>query len=300
LNALPDRKTETVELQALTQLAGLTLLSAVITLDPIIIRELSQVLILKIIDRQSGESYEAQFTKTAIMDGQSLIGRHPSCNLVLNSPEVSRVHGRLVYQAGQYHYSDLGSTGGSAINNEPVQTNQNCLLQMGDIIRIGRYSLLVKALELSQHQPLTIPELSQTQLIPVGERSVELEKELEASTDINSAAQADQEAQAPMDPKPIVQQSFQPVIQFGQSQLLTLQAEELVFTAKVLKEKGILKSDASALVYQGKPMTQGMSLAARFRQRAIDLCQTELDRGRFCLIVEYPQHFTLWHEVLKN
>ena len=34
-----------------------------------------------------------------------LIGRNPNCDFILNSPEVSRVHGIIIYQQNQYYKS---------------------------------------------------------------------------------------------------------------------------------------------------------------------------------------------------
>jgi len=73
-----------------------------------------------------------------------LIGRHPNCDFILNSPEVSRVHGIIIYQQPKYYYIDLASTDGSRINNHKLVVNQSCLLQSGDAIRIGDFFILLE------------------------------------------------------------------------------------------------------------------------------------------------------------
>ncbi|MGB3650450.1 MAG: FHA domain-containing protein [Rivularia sp. (in: cyanobacteria)] len=71
-----------------------------------------------------------------------LIGRHRNCDFIINSPEISRVHGMILHQQQKYYYIDLASTDGSWINNQPLAVNQSSLLQFGDVIRIGDYFVL--------------------------------------------------------------------------------------------------------------------------------------------------------------
>ncbi len=117
---------------------------------------------LIIIDDQTGESLEANLTPDTLSQGGGLIGRHPSCDIVLNSPDVSRVHGRIVYKGGQYYFTDLGSTGGSQVNKQQAPTNDNFLLKPNDIIRIGGFILLVKEVaensKNTTHQPQPQPQ----------------------------------------------------------------------------------------------------------------------------------------------
>jgi predicted component of type VI protein secretion system len=99
---------------------------------------------IKVIHNQTGESQEVTLVSEALAEGKGLIGRHPKCDLVLNGSDVSRVHARLINQAGKYYFSDLGSTSGSIVNDEAAQTNENIPLQLNDIIRIGDFMLLVR------------------------------------------------------------------------------------------------------------------------------------------------------------
>ena len=72
-----------------------------------------------------------------------LIGRHPKCDLVLNTPEISRVHGLITYNQQNFYFTELASTGGSLLNNKEVSINQNCLLATGDILYIGDFYLIL-------------------------------------------------------------------------------------------------------------------------------------------------------------
>ncbi len=118
---------------------------------------------LQVIHDQTGESQEKNLTPESLMQGGGLIGRHHGCDIVLDSPEVSRVHARIVYREGQYYFTDLGSTGGSQVNGEEAPTNENFLLKRNDIIRIGGFILLVKQVEVNGkhtvHQPQKTPVL---------------------------------------------------------------------------------------------------------------------------------------------
>ena len=78
-----------------------------------------------------------------------LIGRHPNCDFILNSPEVSRIHGMILYQDKNYYYIDLASTDGSCINNQSTKVNQSILLQIGDVIRIGDFFVLFEDEEIA-------------------------------------------------------------------------------------------------------------------------------------------------------
>jgi glycine betaine catabolism B len=99
---------------------------------------------IKAINSQTGSFFEKVLQAETGIFGECLIGRDPRCGLVLNRPEVSPVHGRILFQQGRYWYTDLGSTEGSRVNNHQVQVNQGYILKPGDIIRIGSFVLLIE------------------------------------------------------------------------------------------------------------------------------------------------------------
>ncbi|MBE9180085.1 FHA domain-containing protein [Oculatella sp. LEGE 06141] len=72
------------------------------------------------------------------------IGRHNTCDVVLPSPEVSRVHGRIVFKGDAYHFIDVGSTSGSLLNGEVISANDHRLLHTGDLLQIGETFLYVE------------------------------------------------------------------------------------------------------------------------------------------------------------
>lgn len=68
-----------------------------------------------------------------------LIGRLPNCDLVLDSPEVSRRHA-IIRQVGEaYSIEDLDSSNGTYINDERIKRAE---LHEGDLIQISNYRLL--------------------------------------------------------------------------------------------------------------------------------------------------------------
>jgi glycine betaine catabolism B len=83
------------------------------------------------------------------------IGRNPSCELILSSPEVSRVHGKICYGDDCYHFMDIGSTSGSLLNGELIPAHEKRLLRRGDLLQIGEAFLYVE--ELTPPSFLTVP-----------------------------------------------------------------------------------------------------------------------------------------------
>ncbi|MBF2049293.1 MAG: FHA domain-containing protein [Leptolyngbya sp. IPPAS B-1204] len=103
---------------------------------------------LKLFNHQTGEFQETVLDPNR-QQSEVLIGRAASCDLVLDGADVSRVHGQIKFQQGDYCYSDLGSANGSRINNQAVQVHQSYPLKVDDLIRIGDFVLMVEAIEIT-------------------------------------------------------------------------------------------------------------------------------------------------------
>jgi hypothetical protein len=69
-----------------------------------------------------------------------LIGRNPTCDIVLPGPAVSRQHARLNFRDGNWILQDLDSTNGTVVNGALVG---RCKLQPGDRVIIGVEQLIV-------------------------------------------------------------------------------------------------------------------------------------------------------------
>lgn len=84
------------------------------------------------------------------------IGRDLSNDIVINDPEVSRRHARLVLQGGSFILEDLGSTNGSFIKGQRLSGPY--LLNPGDLITFGeRINLMFEAVT-AANAAQTIPE----------------------------------------------------------------------------------------------------------------------------------------------
>lgn len=127
-------------------------------------------LIFKIaaLNAETGEFQEKLITPAVGMSN-CLIGRHPNCDLVLDSAEVSRIHGRIWCQNGQCFYTDLGSTDGSQINERKVDRDRIEVLPPNSLLRIGGFVLTIAEissmknetqLSLAKEQPWNSGELT--------------------------------------------------------------------------------------------------------------------------------------------
>jgi hypothetical protein len=83
----------------------------------------------------SGERFE-------LTDSIVTIGRHPDSNLVLGDPNVSRNHAEIRPQGDRYAVVDLGSTNGSRVNGQKVDTQ---VLQDGDELTFGNTKMRFEA-----------------------------------------------------------------------------------------------------------------------------------------------------------
>jgi pSer/pThr/pTyr-binding forkhead associated (FHA) protein len=69
-----------------------------------------------------------------------MVGRTPPCSVLLNDPDVSRVHAEISLEGGSYYLNDLGSANGTALNGiQQVRAE----LHSGDVITIGSFQLHV-------------------------------------------------------------------------------------------------------------------------------------------------------------
>lgn len=66
-----------------------------------------------------------------------MVGRRPSCDIVLPFPNVSSHHCELEFREGYWHVKDLGSSNGIKVNGERCQTK--CLYP-GDELAIGKHA----------------------------------------------------------------------------------------------------------------------------------------------------------------
>jgi pSer/pThr/pTyr-binding forkhead associated (FHA) protein len=75
-----------------------------------------------------------------LRDGNTTVGRHPESDIFLNDVTVSRHHCRFVASGDALTVEDSGSTNGTYVNDERVDSAE---LAAGDEVLIGRFHFVV-------------------------------------------------------------------------------------------------------------------------------------------------------------
>lgn len=75
-----------------------------------------------------------------LKDGNTTVGRHPDSDIFLNDVTVSRHHCRFVTSGEDLTVEDSGSTNGTYVNDERVDSAE---LQAGDEVLIGRFHFVI-------------------------------------------------------------------------------------------------------------------------------------------------------------
>jgi len=81
---------------------------------------------------------EGEGRRTVRLGAVATIGRLPECEVSLADPGASRRHAQIREQSGVYTLTDLGSTNGTRLNGQTVQSRE---LADGDRITIGTTAL---------------------------------------------------------------------------------------------------------------------------------------------------------------
>ncbi|MBD2726624.1 FHA domain-containing protein [Nostoc sp. FACHB-892] len=102
------------------------------------------------------EVNEVDLTPDSTTRGEWLIGRSPDSDLLLDSPDISRVHAKFFVKGGNYYFSDLGSRNGSIFNGKQAEKDRLYSLSDGDVIRIADYVLILEAVAPVYEQPETV------------------------------------------------------------------------------------------------------------------------------------------------
>lgn len=86
-------------------------------------------------------------------DKGCVIGRSPTCHIVLSSHSVSRNHGRILVDNDRYLFQDLGGVNGSLVNDRKV--SGSVVLKDGDVIRFGEVRVTFRA---GDPEPMPAPD----------------------------------------------------------------------------------------------------------------------------------------------
>lgn len=90
-----------------------------------------------------------------LLGEHTTLGRHPECELQLDSNMVSRRHAQVIAENGRYFVEDLGSGNGTFLNGK--QITQRTPLKHGDRLKLGPVLLRFEAAE---QPPGTEPEMA--------------------------------------------------------------------------------------------------------------------------------------------
>jgi len=75
-----------------------------------------------------------------LREGNTTVGRHPESDIFLNDVTVSRHHCRFVASGATLTVEDSGSTNGTYVNDERVDSGE---LKAGDEVLVGRFHFVV-------------------------------------------------------------------------------------------------------------------------------------------------------------
>src|SRR5260370_35399092 len=70
----------------------------------------------------------------ALGPAKAILGRHPDCDIVLDSGSVSRQHAEITSLDGEFYIQDLGSRNGTIVNGQAIHAKHK--LQDGDRLKI--------------------------------------------------------------------------------------------------------------------------------------------------------------------
>jgi len=104
--------------------------------------------------------------QTQLQRRSFVLGRDPSCDLVINDVEVSRRHARLIAQSGGYAIEDLGSTNGTFVNDQRIRSvvplQPDATIRLGGLVTFAYKVTPVDQLETSGlNRGATPPSTSQ-------------------------------------------------------------------------------------------------------------------------------------------
>jgi DNA-binding CsgD family transcriptional regulator len=75
-----------------------------------------------------------------LRDAVSLLGRSDDCDIIIEAPSVSRRHARLAVRESTVIVTDLGSTNGTFVDDQPVHRAE---AQSGQRLRFGNVAFLL-------------------------------------------------------------------------------------------------------------------------------------------------------------
>jgi len=99
---------------------------------------------------------KSQFTdpknKWRLEPGEYIIGRHPSSNIVIPDPFISRRHAKIYHRDGEWVIEDLGSTNGTFVDGEDIREKGAVRVRNGSEIVVGLTVLEARIEEIEENK----------------------------------------------------------------------------------------------------------------------------------------------------
>ena len=74
-------------------------------------------------------------SKFELVSGETTIGRHPDCGIVVDAGAVSRMHAKVINDGSGHYLEDMQSRNGTFLNGQLI--SGSAMLKEGDRIRIS-------------------------------------------------------------------------------------------------------------------------------------------------------------------
>ena len=146
---------------------------------------------------------------TSLNKQAMIIGRDARHDIVINDPEVSRQHTRLLLQPEGYMLEDLGSTNGTFLNG--VRLSQPILLSDGDEIGLGETVVLVFQAFVSEAIETVLAPNASVDPFPVPTEAAIPPPPFDISSTSEPAAPPAVEMPFPAEPEPVAPVTSEPL-----------------------------------------------------------------------------------------
>ena len=103
-----------------------------------------------------GRLRESHSNESRALEAYSLVGRGPTCSVVLKDERVSYEHACLKYTAGGWALRDLGSTNGTWLNGQKVAAGTDLPVRAGDAIAFGESGLVYRLDDAAPPEPMAV------------------------------------------------------------------------------------------------------------------------------------------------
>ena len=80
--------------------------------------------------------------RVPLVTGETVIGRLPTCDVVLSDPTVSGEHLSITVSRGSLHLKDLASSNGTYVDDKPLEANRPTTVDFGSSIEVGATTLV--------------------------------------------------------------------------------------------------------------------------------------------------------------